>query len=408
MCANLRIEQVFSRRHLDDFIKVPWNIYRQDRYWVPPLVSEMRKILDRRRFPFFQHSHAAFFVAYDGVMPVGRIAAIHNSRHCEFHHDQIGFFGFFECPDRKEVAEGLIETAAKWLRVRGLLAMRGPTSYSTNETCGLLVEGFESPPFVMMAHNPPYYARLLEDCGFRKAKDLLAFFLSEANIRPDAIYRSKSAEDSSYPQTQSPPSPLSPLSILEEEKRLAERLAKRYQVKIRNMDFAKFREEIGIIRWIYNSAWEQNWGFVPMTEAEFNYMATEMRRIADPSFLLIAEVAGRPAAFALALPNINEVLAKVNGRLFPTGFLKLLWHRRKICGLRVVTLGIVKEHRRKGLDALLYLALIKRSVEKGYTHAELSWVLEDNAAMIRPIEALGARLYKRYRIYERELGGKHG
>ncbi len=405
MSGNIRIEQVLSRRHLDDFIKVPWSIYREDKHWVPPLISEMKKILDRRRFPFFQHSHAEFFVAYEGTRPVGRIAAIHNSRHCEFHHDQTGFFGFFECLNRKDVAESLIETAAKWLRVRGLLAMRGPTSYSTNDTCGLLVEGFDSPPFVMMAHNPPYYAQLLEACGFQKAKDLLAFFITEESIRPDSASKGRFVLNTAPRTTDRPSSDVArdAVSPHEEQKKLAARLARRYQVTIRKADFAQFREEVDVIRQIYNGAWEQNWGFVPTNEAEFNYMAAEMRRIADPDLLLIGEVAGRPAAFVLALPNVNEALAKINGRLFPTGLFKLLWHSRKIRGLRVVTLGVVREHRRKGLDALLYLALIEQSIAKGYTHAELSWVLEDNVAMTRPIEALGARAYKRYRLYEREL-----
>ncbi|MDQ7780910.1 MAG: hypothetical protein RDV41_14530, partial [Planctomycetota bacterium] len=392
---QVRIEPVTTRGGLNTFIMLPWQIYRGDPNWVPPLISEMKKLFNRDRFPFFRHSSAEFMLAFDGSRPVGRIAAIHNTRHCEFHAEPVGFFGFFECADNREAAERLFEAVADWLRARGLKAMRGPMNYSTNDTCGLLVDGFDSPPFILMPHNPRYYPGLVEACGFSKAKDLLAYLLTTESFVPDSQERGRfvvpelagtgarpggTAADSPDGRPSSDPAQApgrvarseTPRSLFEQQKKLAERLAARYEVKIRHVDMSRFREEVDVIRQIYNGAWEKNWGFIPMTEAEFDYMASELKPVVKPEFLLFAEVKGKPAAFALALPNLNVALAKLNGRLFPTGLIKLLWHARNIRSLRVLTLGILKEYRRHGIDALLYLSLIERAIAKDYTSGELS------------------------------------
>ena len=370
--ATLRVEAVAGRADLRAFLRLPWRIYREDPNWVPPLLVEQRRLLDRSKHPFHRHADVEYFLARRGDDVVGRIAAIVNHRHVEFHDEPAGFFGFFECTDDPAAANALITAAEDWLRTRGMRAMRGPMNFSTNEECGLLVDGFDSPPMLMMTHNPPHYERLLEGAGLRRAKEMYAYLLAEIR-EPDRLMRGVA------------------------------RLADRSPATVRPIRMKQLQAEIERIRAVYNAAWERNWGFVPMTEAEFDDMAKQMKQIVDPELCLIAEVDGEPVGFALALPDYNQAIRHTNGRLLPFGIFRLLWHARKIDQVRVITLGVKPEYRRHGLDAMMMLRQYRRALELGYRRSEASWILEDNLPMRRILERLGWHIYKTYRIYEQAL-----
>jgi GNAT superfamily N-acetyltransferase len=364
-----------TRADRKSFVRFPWRIYPGSYpAWVPPLLSEEQKRIDPERNPFFQHGEAALFLAYANGKPVGRIAAIENRQHNEFHDDRVGFFGFFESIDDPEVAGALLDEAAAWVRGRGLTSLRGPTNFSTNEECGLLVENFEDAPYVMMTYNPPYYAALLEGWGLAKVKDLVAYEVTYADF---------------------------------DQERLAaiERLLNRIKLdsRIRSLDMKRFDEEVELVRDLYNAAWERNWGFVPMTDAEVDHMAKQLKPVVDRDLVLFAEIEGEPAGFALALPDINQALRYANGRLFPFGLFRLLWHMRRINGIRILTLGLKEDFRRTGLAGRLYSEIFKRGSAKGHTRAESSWILEDNHVMRTALEKMSFRLSKTYRLYERAL-----
>lgn len=373
MSGRLEVRPAETGREKEAFIRLPWALYRNDPNWVPPLLRDMRRMLDPEVHPFHAHSDVRLFLGWRDGRLAGRVAAIHNRNHQAFHEEPIGFFGFYETPDDREVSSALLEAAGGWLRERGLEAMRGPASFSTNETAGLLVEGFDGPPRVMMPYNPPFYEALLEASGFRPVKTLLAYYIDN----------------------QTPPEYLV---------RAAGIVRKRTGVTTRPLEMPRFDEELATIRHIYNAAWERNWGFVPMTDAEFEFLAEELKPIVDPNLARIAETSeGRPVGFALALPDFNQVLQKLNGRLFPFGILKALWYRRKIHRMRVITLGLLEEYRGKGVDVLLYLDMIEKGAARGIEFAELSWVLEDNEAMRKPLDRLGGQVYRRYRLYDVSL-----
>ena len=372
--ASVAVRPVRGRAELKRFLHLPWRIYADDSVWVPPLLHDLKSVLDRGRHPFHRHAEVEYFLAWRGGDVVGRIAAIVNHRHNEFHEERLGHFGFFECIDDAEVAGALLETAEAWLRERGMERVQGPMSFSTNEESGLgmLVDGFEHPPAVMMAHTPRYYPALVEAAGYDKAKDLLAYWLDDPNP-PERLVRGVA------------------------------RLQKAGRVRIRSLDMRDFAGEVERIEAIYNSAWERNWGFVPMTEEEFANLAKQLKPVVNPKLCAIAEVEGEPVGFALALPDYNRALRYVNGRLLPFGIFKLLWHQRKIDAARVLTLGLKPGYRRMGLDAMLYLHIFREGVKEGFYRAECSWILEDNWDMRRGLERMGARVYKTYRIYEKTL-----
>lgn len=358
---------------MEAFIRLPWSIYHGHRAWVPPLIRDVRLMMDPERHPFHRHSEVQAFLALRDGRPVGRIAAIHNRRHVAFHEEKVGFFGFYECERDEAASAGLLDAAAEWLSEQGLEAMRGPTSFSTNEEAGLLVEGFDDPPAVMMAYNPPYYERQFEAYGLSPSKTLLAYYV-HASEPPEYLVR------------------------------VAAIVERRTGVKVRQLRMRDFDAELEIVRDIYNAAWRRNWGFVPMTEEEIRHMARELKPVVDPRLTLIGEDPdGRPVGFVLALPDFNQVLRRLNGRLFPFGLLKALWLRRRIDSLRVLTLGVLEEYRGKGLDALFYLGIFRGGNSQGINQGEFSWVLEDNVMMRRPLERMGARVHKRYRIYDVSL-----
>jgi hypothetical protein len=372
--GTVEILPVKNGRALQQFIKLPWKIYRDDSYWVPPLIVDMKKLLNRAKNPFFAHSNAEFFIAYRKGEPVGRIAAILNNNHNDFHKERTGFFGFFECLKDQEAALALLQRAEIWARERGMTELRGPMNYSTNDTVGLLIEGFGSSPFIMMTHNPPYYASLMETAGYEKSMDLYAWFLlTKKGLNPKIT-------------------------------RVGEKVLKDENIRIRTINMKRFSDDVAIIKNIYNDAWSNNWGFVPMTDAEFEHMAKELKPAVDPRVLLIAEKHGEPVAFSLALPDFNQAFKKINGRLFPTGLIKLLYHARHIHQVRVLALGIAKKVQNfNGLGAALYYESFRRGVEAGYRSCEFSWTLETNNLINRSMQLFGAEIYKRYRVYRKTL-----
>lgn len=345
--------------------------------WVAPLRMDVRTILDRDKNPFFQHAEAEYLLAERDGAVVGRIAAIRNDAHGAFHPDEkhVGFFGFFECVNDQAVADALFGAAADWLRARGLTVMRGPTSFSTNDECGLLVDGFDTPPVIMNPHNPRYYADLVDRAGFAKAMDLLC-------------YEGKD-EGQGMPQ---------------EVADRARAMAARAGITVRTIDMKRYWQEVELVKQVYNKAWEINWGFIPMTEAEMNHLAKQLKPVVVPELVLFAEKAGEIIGMAISIPDFNVALKhNPSGRLFPFGLLKILWHKRRIDRIRTLTLGVLKEHRRSGADGLMYEHTWREGRKLGYWWGEASWLLETNWAIRRPMEKLGFKPYKTLRIYDKAL-----
>jgi hypothetical protein len=370
---SLTIKTVTTKSDLKKFILFPHTLYRVNPYWVPNLISEDMKLIAPGKHPFHHHADVCLFLAEDNGRIVGRISAHINHNHNQFHQDRVGFFGFFECIESIEAAQALFENAASFVRSKGMDVLRGPMNFSTNESCGLLMNAFDEMPYFMMPYNFPYYENLIEDSGFSKAKDLLCYHLD------NQIYQ------------------------FERLGKLADRIQKRSQISLREVDFDRLEDEVKILHNIYNSAWEKNWGFVPMTDAEFMHMAQEMKSVVDKRLLYIALYKDKPAGFILCLPDINIVLHRLNGRLFPFGIFKALYWKRRINRIRIITMGIIKEHRGLGIDIVLYNKIANLSPSIGYPQGELGWVLEDNELMNKAAGIMGARVSKRYRIYDLKI-----
>jgi GNAT superfamily N-acetyltransferase len=335
-------------------------------------------LLDRTKNPFFEHAEAEYFLAERGGQVVGRIAAISNRLHNQTHHDRVGFFGFFESIDDQAVADALLATAAEWCGSRGHTVLRGPASFSTNDECGLLVDGFETPPTLMMPHNPRYYVTLLEGAGFAKAKDLLVY-------------------QGGHPTRYAP--------VPERLARGTELIRQRMGITLRPLDMKRFEQEVELIKELYNAAWEKNWGFVPMTEHEIDHLAEQFKPVVIPELVPIAEKDGKVIAFGIALPDLNVVFQRNrSGRMFPM-ILKLLWalKTRKIRRARILLLGVLPEYRGKGVDAMLYHWIWTMSGERGIYWGEAGWILEDNPAMNAGLEKMTFRVYKTYRLYDRPI-----
>jgi hypothetical protein len=366
------VREVTTRKDKDRFIKFPWKIYKDDRNWVPPLIVERRDFLDPQKNPFFEHADVKLFLAGDEAgSELGRIAGVVNFNHIRSHNEKAGFFGFFECVNDQAVAKSLFDQAAGFLRAHGMEIMRGPENMCVNDDIGLLVQGFETPPMIMMPHNPPYYERLVEGYGFRKAMDLYAYYGEERRgLIPERLQKGVD---------------------------LAKR---RYGFAVRALAMNDFDAELKRIHSIYTSAWEDNWGAVAMTDREFEHLAGNLRQIVDPDLCLIAEVNGEAAGFSLALPDFNQILIRLNGRFLPFGILKLLYYKRKIDAIRIITMGVIRKFRHMGIDNCFYYETYKRGLAKGIWRAEMSWVLESNVVMNRTLENLGFAVYKKYRLYD--------
>jgi hypothetical protein len=367
------IRTVSSSGDVKRFIKFQWEIYRGNPVWVPPLLMDRRKLMDKKKNPFYQHSEAEFFLGFRDGKIVGRIGAIINENHNKEHNDKIGFFGFFECIDDAEVAYTLIGTAKDWLARRGATAMRGPASPSVNDEYGLLIDGFDKPPVVLMPYNPPYYATLLEGAGLKKVKDLYAY-----HVHKDKVFTEKL-------------------------KRVSEIVKKREGISFRTLDMKNFKKEVALIRDLYNKAWQYNWGAVPMTDAEFDALAKDLKPVVVPELVIIAEYKGEPIGFSLSLPDLNIALKhNRNGYLLP-GLYCLFRYKKAITATRIIVLGVVKEFQMTGAGGVLFYETGVRSVKSGYPEGEASWVLEDNVMMNRGAELLNADRTKTYRVYETSL-----
>ncbi|MDX2120984.1 MAG: N-acetyltransferase [Gemmatimonadota bacterium] len=375
----MTVRPASDRAGLDRFIKLPYELHARDPLWVPPLRMDVRKLLDRATNPFFEHAEAEYFLATRGGEVVGRIAAISNRLHNEVHGDRVGFFGFFECRYDHEAANALFEAAAAWLRTRNHDVMRGPASFSTNDECGLLVRGYDTPPTLMMPHNPPYYERLVDAAGFRKAKDLL-------------VYRG--GYESIY------------LPVPERLARGTEMLRKRQGVTIRPMNLQDFPGEVERIKRLYNRCWEKNWGFIPMTDHEIDHLAEQFKPVVVADLVPFAEKDGEPVGFGLCLPDLNTVFRRHrSGRLTPALLADLLLSLKfkRLRRLRILLLGIVPELRGKGIDAMLYHWIWTRAKDHNIWWGEAGWILEDNPAMNAGLEKMEFAVYKTYRLYDRAL-----
>jgi ribosomal protein S18 acetylase RimI-like enzyme len=367
-----------SKRDLHRFFDVADRIYRDDPNWVPPLRGDVARVFAGKN-PFFRHAEMQLYVARRENEDVGRIAAILDRNHNEFHGEKTGFFGFFESENDRAVSDALLGAAAEWARKRGMEVLRGPANPSLNDEAGLLVEGFDTPPVLMMTYNPRYYATLLEDSGFRKAKDLLASWFE---IGPE------------------------PLALFV---RINERFRRRNRdIEVRKVSKGSLKADLPKIRDVYNAAWEKNWGFVPMTSEEMDFMAARLKPLLDENFLFLAEARKpdgslEPVGFMLSLPDYNTAIRPLGGRLLPFGWLKFLLSLKKIRTLRVITLGLKKDYRMRGIQSLMFEEGLKAALKRGLTGCEVSWMLEDNALVLRSVKLWGGRLYKTYRMYDKKI-----
>ena len=377
--ASVVIERIGrSRRELSRFFDVADALYASDPLFVAPIRSDVAKVFQGEN-PFFRHGEMQLFIARRGGRDVGRVAAILDRNHNEFHGEKTAFFGFFESENDPEVAGKLLEAAALWGRERKTTILRGPTNPTLNDEAGLLVDGFDSPPVMMMTYNPPHYAALIEGQGFSKVKDLLAFW---------------------FPLEEKP---------LERLTRVAERFRRRSpEIQVRNVTRGSLTRDLGRIREVYNEAWEKNWGFVPMTGEEMDFMAARLKPLLVPELLWIGEAPRpdgslEPMAFMLMLPDYNVAIAPTRGRLLPFGWLRFLLARSRVRTVRVVTLGVKKPWRQSGIQSIMMADSLRFLLKKGYTGAEVSWLLEDNELVIGAVRLWGGKLYKTYRIYEKAL-----
>jgi GNAT superfamily N-acetyltransferase len=369
--GGIEVVAADSKKLLNEFIEFPYDLYRGDPHWAPPLRIAIRELLDRAKHPFYAGAEVEFFVARRDGRTVGRVAAILDRNYNRFQDENAGFFGFLETVNDEAVAGALLSQARRWVLDRGANAFRGPVSPSTNYECGMLIEGFDSSPMIMMSYNPAYYPELMDRLGLRKAKDLYAYLSSTAEVHTRKI------------------------------ERVAERSLAANGITVRPIDMKNFQREVELVWNVYNSAWQRNWGFVPMSREEFMLMGKEMKQILKPEFVLIGEKDGRVVGFALGLPDINRALKPAGGKLLPTGIFKILYHQRLIKDIRILALGVVEEYRASGLAAGFYATLARNAKRLGYSGCcEMSWILEDNVLMNRSLLAMGAKRYKTYRIYE--------
>lgn len=379
MITLVEFEPSENRKERKRFIELAWTINAADPAWVPPLRLTVEDNLDTKKNPFYKHARIRCWNAYRGQIHVGRIAAIIDQHHNEFHQEQTGFWGFFECVNDKDVAKKLFATVEAWLKSQGMKISRGPANPSLNHECGLVINAYDRSPYVMMTHNPPYYVELVEAAGYGKVKDLLAFDMTPADFDPRV-------------------------------KRIAEKVKARGKLEIRPINMKKFAEEVQLIRQIYNSAWEKNWGFVPMDDEDFRHTAKSLKDVIWPEFCQLGFIEGRPIGFSLSLPDLNQVLKGIpSGKLLPFGIFKLLSglkpKSKKIDRVRVITLGVVPEYRASGLASVFYYEAYKAAMELNlHGPSEMSWILEDNRDMISAIESFAGRpAYKTFRMYDKAL-----
>jgi GNAT superfamily N-acetyltransferase len=376
---ELRVTPVHSEDERLAFLTFPWKVYRHDPYWVPPLLSERKAFTDPAENPFYQHARVQLFLARRGDELVGTIAAFTNDLYNQFHQSNVGWFGFFEVLPDPEAGQALLETAAGWARQAGHTSILGPAQFSTNDEVGLLVDGFNDRPRILMTYNPAYYADHLQAAGFRKAMDLLAYTAGLGEVGTAKV------------------------------KRVVEKVKARGKFNLRSLRMDDFEREVERVKGVYNLSWERNWGFVPMTDEEIVRLGKQLKPLIDPDLVPMVEVDGQLVGFGLTLPDLNEPL----GRAYPRPgwpenltLVKFLWHwkvRRRVKWIRAFALGVHPDYRGTGVDAMLYLYTIERARRKGYRNVEMSWLLESNEMVLRSAEMLGGHCYKTYRMYEKSL-----
>jgi hypothetical protein len=374
--SEVEIVTVSKEADWKTFIDLPWKIYSGDRNWVPPLKKMVRRLLDPEQHPFWRFSQGTFFLARRGTRAVGRIAAIIDNNYNEYRHEKMGSWGFFECENDPEAAHALFSSAEQWVANRGMHFLRGPLNPSTNYEVGMLIEGFEYPPAFMMTYNPRYYAALAESYGLTKEKDLWALILKDGN----------SGEKRPFLE------------------RVAQRIQEKGNVRIRPADISRFAEEIPLIKGIYDSAWSSNWGFVPMSDGELVEMGRNLVSIVDPDLVFFVYYNDEPVGFCLIVPDINPLLQRLNGKMGPLGFLKVRLYKNDIKGLRGLLFGFKHSHQKMGLPLVAFQHLNHlRAAKQRYEYLELGWNLEDNHDINQFEMDLGARVYKRYRVYGKPL-----
>ncbi len=371
---EIKIKKVETKSDLNIFIKCQWKFYKNDPNWVPPLLMERKTLLSREKNPFFKNAEADYFIAYRNDEIVGRIAAIKNDMHLKYHNDNSGFFGFFECINDQEVANALFDTAKKWLKEKGLSSMLGPANPSSNDEWGMLLEGFDDPPRLLMTYNPKYYLDLCSNYGMIKAKDLLAYKLENHKVMGS-----------------------------EKLKRVQQIARDRYKLKISQLDMKNFAKELEKVKFVYNKAWAPNWGFIPMTDEQIDAMAKDLKPLVEPSLVLFGEIDNQLVGFALVMLDYNHIFRQMNGRLLPFNFIKLFTKKKEIKWARIITLGLIPEHQKKGLDAVFYWEIVNRAHNVGIDLGEASWVLEDNEMMNRGAVVMGGDPYKKYRIWQTDI-----
>lgn len=366
--------QLSNKKDRERFIKLPFELYKNDPHWVAPLLREERKLLNEEKHPFFNYGEMQAFLAYKEEQLVGRIAAMTNTLYDKQHGPGTGFMGFFECINNQEVANELFQAAEEWLRQKGMKRVQGPASPSSNYHYGALAEGFDDSPRIMMAYNPRYHLDLYENYGFEKAMGLLAFSMDDATLEANSRIA-----------------------------RGAEAIKQRSGMEIRTINMKKLPEEIEKIKLLWAKGWEENWGYVPLTTEELDALAQNLKTIADPELILFGYIADELVGFALALPDYNYVFKRMKGKMLPFGWLTFLTSRKKIEWIRILMLGILPDFQRKGLDVVFYYELYKRGAARGYKYAEGSWILENNTMMKRGAKLIGAETYKKYNVYEKQL-----
>ncbi len=367
----IEVVPVKTSKDLKTFIDFPFMLYKNDKYWIPPLKRDVVNILDKDKNPFWLHAEKDMYLAYRNKRLAGRICAIIDYNYMEFWEEKTGYFGFFECDRDEEAARALFDKVREYHNDKGITKFIGPMNPSTNDECGVLIEGFFTPPFIMMPHNFEYYPKLYDESGLTKAKDLIAYYVDLKDA---------------------------PWDYLE---RLGSIVRRRvHDMKVRPINLNDFKNEVKKIKEVYNDAWSRNWGFVPMTDEEINALAYTLKPLVRPELVLIIEIDSVPAAVSLAVPNYNVVLKRLNGNLGLLGGLKFLLYKNTIKEARLMIMGVRKQYRKMGLESLLFLESFRAGQQFGYTGGELSWILEDNHETNNTIKKMGGKPYKKYRIYE--------
>jgi hypothetical protein len=381
MSEPITVKQVTTKKQHKQFVMLPWKIYKGYEHWVPQLIIDQKMLINTKKKPFYEHSELELFLAYRGNEVVGRIGTIINKLHEELYHEELGHFGFFESINDKEVALALFDAAAAWLKAKGKKNMRGPANPSVWDTNGVLLNAFDLDPVILTPYNPEYYPALFEAAGFKKARDWYAYYMDDT------------------------------MQFDPKVERVVDVLKKRKNITVRNTDLKKAwkeikketKEELGLFKIIFNEAWEANWEYVPLTEHEIDFLCHELVPIADQDLILFAFVDGDIAGFSLSIPDFNQALKKINGRLLPFGILKLLSEAKKITGIRTLAMGIRPKYRKMGIDAIFYHETYRRGVKLGYKTCECSLIVEDNINMRNILKGIKTKEYKTYRMYDKPI-----